>query len=180
MRVKNTLLVLGILSLGLFVATRNADAEPDGESRAPGSELAPGSFGYPMDDLSDLETKRRVDAIKADFPKQQAAFKQLCGSDVSIDVDWGSFGHDKGALTLIGTNMGIERLVTAFQGPCHDQAGKDAVKAKVKTIRAVNVKDPSQIKASVSGGVFIAQLNWSGTSPGMNETDLGQIITKSL
>lgn len=148
---------------------------PSTEAKASGA-----GGGGGANDLGDLEYKRVTDGIKGDFAKYKAKFKELCGADVDVDVDWASFGRDKDTLSTFSSNYGVERLVMGFESVCHDKAGKEAVQKKVKKIRAVNIKDPKNVKVTISGGTMTAELNWSGSSPGMNENDLGAAITKSL
>lgn len=130
--------------------------------------------------LGDLEYKRMQDNINKKTPELLAKFKQRCGYDVNVVIDWSSFGHGKDTLNNLWSNYGVERLVESFESVCKDQTGKDAAKGKIKTIRAVNTKDPKAIKIGISGGTMTATLNWSGSSPGMNESEIGAQITKQL
>lgn len=174
-------LVLGalLMACGGNEAAARPPVTSAGETPSAGGKVTPTSGGEEA--LGDLELKRMTDQIKAEIGKHKARFKELCGGDVELDIDWASFGRDKTALETFSGNYGLERLVAGFEGVCHDKAGKDAVRAKVKKIRAVNIKDASKVKAGISGGVFTAELAWStGGAPGMNESELGAAITKGL
>lgn len=160
-----------------------ADAKSPGETTGSDSKSATkASAPAPAaDDLGDLETKRMQENIKEKITKDKAKFKELCGYDVDVDVDWTSFGHNKAALEGLWSNLGVERMVDSFKGVCTDKTGKDAVKSKVKKLRAVNVADKSKVKATVSGGTFNAELDWqSGSSPALTAQDMATIITKAL
>lgn len=157
--------------------TSGGDATPAQSSGESGSG---GEAPAGRDQLSELEARRVTDAIKADIPNHKAKFKGYCGSEVEIEIDWKSFGRDKRALESLYSNWGVQRLVDSFQPVCRDSAGKEAVKAKVKKIRAVNVWSKEKIKASVAAGTFTAELTWFESAPGMNEHDLAGAITKGL
>ncbi|MBS2011908.1 MAG: hypothetical protein JST00_03385 [Deltaproteobacteria bacterium] len=173
--------VFGAMAIGLVACGGGApDAKvPDGASVAGGPAAAEPKASGP-NDLGDLEYKRMQDNIKEGFPKFKARFKELCGTDVDLDVDWASLGRDKATLETFWGNYGMERLVSSFESVCHDKSGKDAVQKKVKKIRAVNVKDAAKVKITISGGTMTGELNWSGSSPGMNENEIGAAITKQL
>jgi len=149
--------------------------QASGEGASGGGEAPAG-----RDQLSELEARRITDAIKSDLAGYKEKFKKYCGSDVEVEIDWKSFGRDKRALESLYSNYGVQRLVDSFQPVCRDAAGKDAVKAKVKKIRAVNVWSADKIKATVAGGTFTAELTWGEMGPGMNEHDLAAAITKGL
>src|SRR5438128_743482 len=126
---KNVTLYVGGLMLAFAAGCGGPDAKaPDGTPAATtgGSSSSGSSAAAGPGDLSDLETKRMVDNISGDIPKHKAKFKELCGSDVNVDVDWASFGHDKAALDAFWSNYGVERLVASFADVCKDKTGKDA------------------------------------------------------
>jgi hypothetical protein len=180
------------LSLLLLAACggNTADAKsPSGNSESTSSSLPSGAVPASDSDLGDLETKRLVDSIKSDIPKHKATFKEKCGYDIAIDVDWASFGRSKVALEDLYSNLGIETLVDVVAKNCSDKAGKDAVKAKIKTIKAVNVKDTSQVKFTLAGGTFTTALAFGGPSPkwgkdkngsNNNSDDAAEFIKKSI
>ena len=96
------------LTLSILLAAcggNTADAKtPSGSST---TSSASGPTATSDNDLGELETKRMQDNIKADIPKQKATFKEKCGYDVAIEVDWASFGHSKAALEDLWSNTGI-------------------------------------------------------------------------
>jgi len=148
-------------------ATPNTDAPPP--SKTP---VGP--------QLSELEAKRVIALVNEEMPEHKKKLKEICGTDIDIQIDWASFGRDKVGLERLRGNWGVQLLVDSFRKVCKDQLGKDAVKAKIKTVKAINVADKANVKATVAGGAFTAELTWSGSSPGMNENDLGAVITKAL
>jgi hypothetical protein len=167
-----------------------ADGTASSSSTSSASEPSGGTASRNGDnDLSELETKRLTDNIKADIPKHKATFKDKCGFDVAIDVDWASFGRDKKALETLWSNWGIEGLVGVVTKVCDDKTGKDAVKAKIKTLRAVNVKDSKQVKFSLAGGTLTLALAYGASSDiygkdkngsTQNSDDATAFVTKSL
>jgi hypothetical protein len=132
------------------------------------------------DGVSDAEIKRIQASVRASLPRYQARFKELCRFDVVIDVDWVSFGRDRTALESLWSNRGIESLVAAFTNVCRDDTGKDDVKAKIRTIRAINVGGKEKVRATVSGGAFVVELDWSSGTPALTADDLAVIITKAI
>lgn len=130
--------------------------------------------------LGDLEYARMRDNIDKKTPDLQKKFKSYCGYDVNVVIDWPSFGRGKDTLSNLWSNYGVERLVDSFESVCRDQLGKDAAKAKIKTIKAINTKDPKSIKIEVGGAAMTATLTWGATSPGLNESEIGARITKQL
>ena len=169
-------LLIGILGAAACAAGGTPDAKSASSTTATtGAAPAPAS-----DDLSDLETKRLQDSITANFPKAKAQFKDLCGSDVELEIDWKSFGHNKNALETMFSNLGFQRVIESFQAPCSDKTGKDAVRAKVKKIRAVNIADKNKDNGTISGGVFTVENDWGSGSPTLYGSDLAAMITKGL
>jgi hypothetical protein len=167
---------MGLASLVACGAQGSEPRTPSGGASATqptsGSVAAPSAAGG--DQLGDLELRRIQDEIKGELPKNKAKFRELCGSDVNIDIDWASFGRDRQALEgLSGGGGWVERPIMAFETVCQDKAGKDAVRAKIKTIRIVNVPDRSKAKASVAGVVLT-------TSPGVQIADVAEVVTKAL
>jgi hypothetical protein len=182
MTTKRIMLPVAVLVLG--AAACGAGGTPDAKSPTDATHTSSASAAAAPapdpSDLSDLETKRQQAAITANFPKHKAQFKTLCGSDVDLEVDWTSFGHNKTALEYFFSNVGFESVINAFQAPCNDQTGKDAVKAKIKKIRAVNVADKTKDSATISGGTFTVQLDWTNGSPSLYGSDISALITKGL
>lgn len=177
---KMNMLVVGVMGAALVAC--GGGGLPDVKAPdVPGSNPAaaePKASG--PNDLGDLEYKRMTDNIKENFPKYKARFKELCGSDVELEVDWNSLGREKATLETFWSNYGMERLVVSFESVCKDKSGKEAVQKKVKKIRAVNVKDAKNAKITISGGTMTGELGWSTGSPGMNENDIAGAITKQL
>jgi hypothetical protein len=175
-------IILPVAILVLGAAACGAGGTPDAKTATDATQTTAASAAPAPDpsDLSDLETKRQQAAITANFPKNKALFKSICGSDVDLEVDWTSFGHNKTALEYMFSNVGFENVINAFKTPCNDQTGKDAVKTKVKKIRAVNVADKTKDSATISGGAFTVQLDWSNGSPALYGSDLSALITKGL
>ena len=152
----------------------SGNSEPAAGSSAGSSALPAGT------ELSDLEAKRLRQAITEKLPEHQATFTSLCGGSVTIEIDWSSIGKEKEALETLRSNYGAERVVQGFQGVCTDKTGKDAVKAKIKTLKLVNTRDAAKVGISISGGTLTATLSWSAGSPGMNENEIAAAITKQL
>ena len=178
-----TTMMLGATILALTTACGGGAATPDAQTPGNSSGASTSTTGGapPGEALSDLETKRMQDNINKKIISDKAKFKDECGFDVDVEIDWASFGHSKGALEALYSNVGVERLVDSFKNVCTDKTGKDAVKAKIKKIRAVCVPDKSKAKASVTGGTFTAELDWGGGwSPSLTPDDMATIITKSL
>ena len=169
-------------AVGALLVTMASGSSVFASGRAQAADLAVGAT--PLDEgqpLGDLEYKRMQDTINKGIPDQVKRFHQMCGYDVNVVVDWASLGRGKDTLSDFSSNYGVERLVTAFQSVCKDQAGKDAAKAKIHTLKATNTKDPKAVKITVGGGAMTALLNWtSGGAPGMNESQIGAEITKQL
>jgi len=178
MTTKPAMLPLCIALLG--AAACAAGGTPGAKSAGATTELSSAAPAAAADDLSDLETKRLEDSITANFSKNKAQFKDLCGSDVDLEVDWKSFGHSKTAHETMFSNYGFERVINSFKAPCADKTGKDAVRAKVRKIRAVNIADKDKDNGTISGGVFTVELDWGSGSPALYGSDLAAMITKGL
>ncbi len=171
-------LVAGIVGAAVVPATATA-SEP-GNAQVTSATANEATALDAEEQLSDLEYKRMQDNINKKTPDMVKKFHGYCGYDVSFVIDWGSFGRGKDTLNNLWSNYGIERLADSFESVCKDQAGKDAAKAKIHTIKAINTKDAKAIKITVGGGGMTAVLNWSGSSPGMNESEIGAQVTRQL
>lgn len=174
------LCVVALVACGGNNSEAKAPSAGDGAVSATSSESSAASAPpVASDDLSELELKRYIDDVKKLLPAQKTRFKETCGSDVDLVIDWASFGKSRVAYGYLLSNVGPARLVDGFAGVCGDKTGKDAVSAKVKVLKAVNVHDKDRMKSTLSGGTFTIFMSWS-TGNLLTDSDIGASLTKAL
>jgi hypothetical protein len=102
-----------------------------------------------------VEAKRHMKHFKDDIvPAEMKRFKESCGFEVAVDVDWDSFGNDADRIRGLSSNRGLAELNEAFHHLCKDQIGKDGVKAKIKRIAFRNIADRANKKMVLEKDVF--------------------------
>jgi hypothetical protein len=128
-----------------------------------------------------LEVKRKVKEYQDKIvPGRAKELAEISGSDISYEVDWGSFGDDMTALNFFD-NLAFHRINMAFRQLGNDEFTKDAIKAGLKVIRIRNVKDKSEMKISFGGGVLEMHCAYGLRLEGCyNESDIHKALLAGL
>jgi hypothetical protein len=126
-----------------------------------------------------LEEKRmQQDYTKTKIPEAVARVKEVCGADIKIEVDWGSF-KEKAAFESF--EYALTQSVGALEEVCKDDIGKEAVKKDVKKIAIKNVTDAKDVKTSFKGGTVNVHFNFKeGASGTTGWTEIQKVIEEAL
>ena len=134
---------IAMLILGMTMACGAASAAPAKTS----SSSAPAAMG--------VEAKRQMKHFQDDIlPAELKKFKESCGFDIAVDVDWDSFGNDADRIRGVSSNRGLKELNEAFSKICRDQIGKDGVKSRIQRLAFKNIADRANKKMTLENGVF--------------------------
>jgi len=102
-----------------------------------------------------VEAKRAMKHFQDDIvPAEVKRFKESCGFEIPVDVDWDSFGNDADRIRGLSSNRGLTELNEAFSKICKDQIGKDGVKAKIQRLSFKNIADRANKQMTLETGVF--------------------------
>lgn len=87
-----------------------------------------------------LREKRLAEELKTkDVAESVAAIKKASGSDIALDINWDTFiAYDEYPLTRMQSSV-LPSIVSAIEGLCVDQMGKDALAKRVKKITVTNL-----------------------------------------
>lgn len=143
--------------LGVTMACGGASAAPKATKTSSATPLAvtgTGATGTPPASMG-VEAKRHMKHFQDDIlPAEVKKFKESCGFEIPVDVDWESFGNDADRIRGLSSNRGLTELNEAFSKICKDQIGKDGVKAKIQRLSFKNIADKANKKMILENGVF--------------------------
>lgn len=141
---------IAMIILGVTMACGGASAAPTKLQAGGGT----GVTGTPPAAMG-VEAKRHMKHFQDDIlPGEMKRFKDSCGYDVAVDVDWASFGNDVERIRGLSSNRGLAELNDAFKAMCKDQIGKDGVKGKIQRLSFKNIADKANKKMVLESNVF--------------------------
>lgn len=104
-----------------------------------------------------LEQKRMIKELsEVTLPERKREVQEICGADVSFDVDWASMDNDSEVLRFLD-NLSCHRLNMALRSIAIDPMGKEALRDGLKSVRLRNVAALEDKKMSFAGGVLEMQ-----------------------
>lgn len=117
-----------------------------------------------------LNEKRIITSVtETEIPKWRAVFKEKTGTEIALEVDWGSFGETFSESKNLSSSAGdrIFKVVAKnFEKVCADSIGKQAVASAIKTIKLANRSENDSGTYSLTNGMFSISLCFvSGALP---------------
>ena len=126
-----------------------------------------------------LEEKRmQQDYTKNKIPEAVKKLKDVCGADIKIEVDWGSF-KEKDAFSNF--EFALSQGTGAFEDICQDDVGKEAVKKDVKKMAIKNVNDAKDVKTMFKDGTVHVHFNFKeGANGTTGWTEIKKVVEEAL
>jgi hypothetical protein len=139
----------------------NADASTPsggGSSSRPGSTTAltgsPALTASPPSGMG-MEAQRAMKTAQEKLAEQITELDKACGTSMSVEVDWASFGNNLEALQTFGlSNVGSQDTLKGIGEVCSDAIGKASVKQKMKKVVFKQVQKPGDKQLLLKDGAF--------------------------
>ena len=104
--------------------------------------------------MGKMQEKRSIKAAEDGWlPQRQKELAEICGKEISYEVDWDSFAGNLKAIDWLEFN-GPQQVSGAFRGICKDEIGKEAVQEGIKKIVLRNVSEIGDKALTFTDGVL--------------------------
>ncbi|MDB5327270.1 MAG: hypothetical protein JWM57_2839 [Phycisphaerales bacterium] len=114
-----------------------------------------------------LNERRKIDELKTTtLPARSKEIEEICGKSVPYEVDWDSLASDLEGLNFLD-NLSCHRLNMALRSICVDEAGKQAVRDGLKSVKLKNVPDKAAMRLAFDAGVLEMHCAYAKRTDGM-------------
>ncbi len=111
-------------------------------------------------------------------PEATEEMKSITGVDVTVDIDWDTFGDSNAIAEL--QHQALGRIVEALRDLCRDDFAKEAVQEGFKRVFITNLESLDDRKVEMVDGSLTLQTVWADYYNHFSSGDIRQAIEAGL